>query len=395
MSESKRRASSDGGAKDRPWELRLWAGMTMQAWFGLLKRNRFHVSLSRIPMVIMNSGISGFNSILALLQRLFYGRRIEQCELAEDPIFIIGHWRTGTTWLHELMVLDDRYAYPTSYDCFAPRHFLFSERLTRWWLWLFLPRRRPMDNITVGLDSPQEDEHALYAMGMHSPYLTWAFPNHPPQDQEYLDLRTLQPQQRKSWKEALHWFLRALQVKYPGKRLVLKSPTHTFRVPVLLEMFPRARFVYMVRDPLVIFPSMLKTWKRLYRYHGAQVPKYEGLEEYVFETFNRMLDVFEEDRRQIDDSRLCTVRYEDLVADPLTQLQRIYDELDLGEFEQVKPRFEERIGALADYRVNRHELPPALHDQIVERWAPYFEKYGYSKARNDNSEREPAARESS
>ena len=64
MTEAKGKAVSDGGAKDRPWELRLWAGMTMKAWFGLLYRNRFHVSPSRIPMVAMSSGISVFNSFL-------------------------------------------------------------------------------------------------------------------------------------------------------------------------------------------------------------------------------------------------------------------------------------------------------------------------------------------
>lgn len=377
MTEGKREAVSDGGAKDRPWELRLWAGMTMKAWFSLLVRNRFRVSPSRIPMVVMNSGISVFNSFFALPQRLFYGRRIAHCELAEDPIFIVGHWRTGTTFLHELMVLDDRYAYPTSYDCFAPSHFLFSKSLTNWWLWLFLPRRRPMDNMTVRLNSPQEDEHGLYALGMHSPYLTWAFPNNPPQDQEYLDLRNVSPDERTRWKETFHWFLRALQVKYPGKRLVLKSPTHTFRIPVLLEMFPNARFVYLVRDPFTIFPSMIKTWKRLYRYHGAQVPKYEGLEEYVFQTFSHMFEIFEEDRELIDASRLCVVRYEDLAAAPVAQVQRVYEELDLGEFDKVKPALEEHVDSLTDYRVNRHELPQELHDQIVERWAPYFQKHGY------------------
>ena len=107
------------------------------------------------------------------------------------------------------------------------------------------------------------------------------------------------------------------------------------------------------------------------------MPKYEGLEEYVFDTFNRMFDVFEEDRKRIDASRLCVVRYEDLVAAPVAQMERIYDELELGEFDRVKPALEKRVGALADYRVNRHELPTELRDQIVERWAAYFEKYGY------------------
>lgn len=377
MTGAKGKAVSDGGAKDRPWEPRLWNGMTMKAWFGLLFRNRCCVSPSRISMAAINSVLSVLNSFLALQQRVVFGRRIARCELVEDPIFILGHWRTWTTWLHELMVLDDRYAFPTNYDCFAPSHFLFSKRLTNWWLWMLLPRRRPMDNVRVRLDSPQEDEHALCGLGIRSPYLTWAFPNHPPQDQEYLDMREVPPEELQRWKKTFHWFLRALQVKNPGKRIVLKSPTHTFRIPVLLDMFPNARFVYLVRDPFAVFPSMMKTWKRLYRYHGAQVPRYDGLEDYVFEAFNHMFDVFEEDRKLINPSRLCVVRYEDLVAAPVAQLERIYEELDLGGFAGVKPTFEEHVAALADYRPNRHELPQELHDQIVERWAAYFEKHSY------------------
>ncbi len=91
-----------------------------------------------------------------------------------------------------------------------------------------------------------------------------------------------------------------------------------------------------------------------------------------------MFEVFEEDRKLIDASRLCVVRYEDLVANPVAQLERIYEELDLGEFEGIRPAIEERISALADYRPNRHELPQELRDQIAERWAAYIEKYGYS-----------------
>lgn len=390
MGTAKKTEKTDGGAKDRPWEPRLWNGMTMKPWFGLLKRNRFDVAPSRIPMATINSGLSVINSGLALMQKLTYGRRIANCKIAEDPIFILGHWRTGTTWLHELMVLDDRHAYPTTYQCIAPAHFLFSAPLTRWWLWMLLPRKRPMDNVRISLDTPQEDELALCALGARSPYATWAFPNHPPQDQEYLDLRNVPPDELERWKHTFQTFLATLQIKNPGKRIVLKSPTHTFRVPVLLDMFPNARFVYLVRDPFVVFPSMIKTWKRMHSYHGAQVPKHEGLEQYVLDTFEHLDRVFEEDRQLIDPTRLCVMRYEDLVADPITETERIYTKLDLGEFERVRPKLQEYVAGLSDYTPNRHDLPDELQDRIEKQWSGYIDRYGYTRRR----QQETTARES-
>lgn len=379
MTDKNVKRKADGGARDMPWEPRVWNGMTLKPWFNLLARNGFRVSPTRVPMALINTGLSVANSGLALSQRIAFGRKIAECQLADDPVFILGHWRTGTTWLHELMVLDERHAFPTTYECLAPSHFLFSKPLTSWWLWMLMPRRRPMDNVRIGLDSPQEDELALCALGARSPYLTWAFPNRPPQDDEYFDLRNLSSEDLASWKATFDSFLRSVQVKNPGKRIILKSPTHTFRVPVLLDMFPNARFVYLVRDPFVVFPSMLKTWKRLHKYHGAQSPKHDGLEEYVFKNFEHLHRVFEEDRERIAAERLCVLRYEDLVSSPIERTKQIYDDLDLGDFENVRPKMEQFVAGLADYVPNRHELPPELHEQIATRLSDYIEKYGYTQ----------------
>ena len=118
---------------------------------------------------------------------------------------------------------------------------------------------------------------------------------------------------------------------------MLKSPPHTCRIRVLLEMFPKAKFVHIVRDPYVIFPSTVNLWKRLYRDEGLQVPTYEGLEEHVFTTFTRMYDAFDRDRDLIGPGQFCEVRYEELVADPMEQMRRVYEELELGDFESVRP----------------------------------------------------------
>jgi omega-hydroxy-beta-dihydromenaquinone-9 sulfotransferase len=146
----------------------------------------------------------------------------------------------------------------------------------------------------------------------------------------------------------------------------------------LLEMFPKARFIHIVRNPLVIFPSTINLWKRLYRNDGLQVPTYEGLESHVFETFERMYEVFERDRGLIPAGQFCEVRYEDLVAQPIQQMQRIYGELNLGEFEKVRLPMEGYFAQKADYKTNRYQLPPELAAEVQRRWASFFERYGYT-----------------
>ena len=366
-----------GGSKDRFWIPRFWDGMGMAAWFGLLARNRFTVGPLCIAMAVIISALTVVNELMWVLQEVFYGRTIRRTEVEHHPIFIIGHWRSGTTLLHELLVLDDRHTYPDTYACFAPKHFLLTSRVIPWLLHFLLPSRRPMDNMAVGWNRPQEDEFALCNLGARSPYLTITFPNNPPQDQKYLDLRGLSTEELARWKRTFALFLKCLTVREP-KRIVLKSPPHTCRIKRLLELYPDARFVHIVRDPYVLFPSTINLWKRLYRDQGLQTPRYEGLEEHVFETFCRMYEVFEQERESIAPSRLCEVRYEELIEDPMRQMRRIYEQLELGGFDAVQPALEKHLAAVAGSKTNRYEISPQTHAEITRRWSAFIHKYGYS-----------------
>ncbi len=369
--------TDSGGAKDRPWELRIWSGICPTGIFRELVRNRFQCSPTRIGMAMILSALSFMNFLLWLLQTVLYGRRIARTEIRQPPVFVLGHWRSGTTLLHELLVSDPRHTYPNTFDCFCPNHFLLSTRLFTWWLWPLMPAKRPMDDMAVGWDSPQEDEWAMCNMGIPSPYLTLLFPNRPPAYPEYLDLRAVSPAARERWKAGLMWFLRCLTLRKPG-RVVLKTPQHTCRIKTLLEMFPDARFVHIVRNPYVIFPSTVKLWKRMYRYHGLQVPRFAGLEEHVFNTFNRMYEVFEEDRRLVPAGQFCEVRYEELVKDPVGQMRTVYEQLGLGDFEVVRPAIEGYLQRTKDYKTNRHELPSEMRDEITRRWDAFIRRYGYA-----------------
>jgi hypothetical protein len=332
-----------------------------------LAANRFRVHPRRLSMALIILLAGAVNTILGALQRLFYGRRIARTEICEHPIFVVGHWRSGTTLLHELLALDPRHAAPTTYACFVHNHFLLTRRLFRPILSRLMPARRPTDDMPVGWDLPQEDEFALCNMGMPSPYLTMMFPNRPPQYLEYLTLDRVPPPDRERWKRALLWFLRSLTLDR-ARRLVLKSPPHTGRIRILLEMFPDARFVHIVRDPCVVFASTMRHYERLFRDQGLQWPRFEGIEELVLDTGDRMYEAFERDRPLLARGRLCEVRYEDLVADTPGQMRRIYETLELGEFDRVLPAIRQYVAARAGYQANRYEIPPETRERISRRW---------------------------
>jgi hypothetical protein len=367
------------GYQDRFWIPRFWNGMNVTTCFAFVARNRFAVSPLRVAMVLINCGLSFINSALWLLEIALFGRKIKRTKLEQDPIFVIGHWRSGTTLLHELLVRDPRHTYPDTYACFAPTHFLVSSWLIKPCLKFLLPSRRPTDNMAAGWDHPQEDEFALCNMGALSPYLTIAFPNRPPQCQDYFDFRGVPEAALHRWKSTLLWFLKCVTVQNP-KRIVLKSPPHTCRIRALLEMFPKAKFVHIVRDP-----STVSLWKRLYRDEGWQLPKYHGLDEHVFDTLTRMYEAFDRDRPLLGDDQFCEVRYEDLVANPVGQMQAVYERFGLGGFESVRPAIEAYFANQKDYKTSHYQLEPELRAEITRRWGKFIQRYGYAA--------EPAARE--
>jgi hypothetical protein len=366
--------------KEREWAPRFWLGCDFFAWMRLLSRNRFAIHPSLAYIAVIDTIFSVGNTSIRLLQNLFFGRRIAATKIEHAPIFVIGHWRSGTTLLHELLVLDERFTYPTSYACFAPNHFFTTERFADPWFGFLLPSHRPMDDMTIGWNSPQEDEFALCNLGLPSPYLTLAFPNHPPQGQEYLDFEGVPPADIARWKAGLLQFLQQITYMNP-KRIVLKSPPHTGRIPVLKEMFPDALFVHIVRNPYKVFSSTVNLWKRMYEGQGLQKPNYQGLEEHVLATYLRMNQQLERTRGLVDPSRFYEIRYEDLVRDPVGQLRRLYEHFGLGDFEKVAPKIEEYQAARADYKTKRYEMSAEERELITRHWGEFIEKYGYSTER--------------
>ena len=359
------------------WAVPVWIGCSFSAWARLLIRHRAAVHWSRWHFAVLFTLASAVNSFLGLWQKILFDGRVAKTVIADPPIFIVGHWRTGTTLLHELLVLDDRHTGPTGFECIAPQHFLLTERVAPW-LGFLVSKHRAMDNMDLSLYHPQEDEFIWCMQGQPSPYLTLAFPNRPTQYQyeRYLDLEQLTSRELDAWKRILFRFVQQLYFRH-RKAVILKNPNHSFRIKVLLDIFPQAKFIHIIRDPYVVYPSSIHLLKTLSRVHSLQRPMFEGLDEKVLSTYVDLYRKLDEGRELVDPSRFYELRYEDLIGDPEGQLRQLYGHLGLDGFEEYLPRLRKYLAEHAHYATNTYELTAEQRAIVTERWGEVIRRYGY------------------
>jgi hypothetical protein len=357
------------------WTPPAWIGVTLPVWIGLMRRYRFPVAADRLGRFLLPTAMAPLNSLAAAAQALVFGRQIEAVGIDAPPVFIVGFLRTGTTWMHELLASDPRHTAPATYQCMAPEHFLITRALGPLVARL-LARRRAMDDMEQGWERPFEDEFALCLSGLDSPYYYFFFPQSTRPTVAVYGDGPDDPPSLERWKTSYVRFLKAVVLARPG-RLVLKSPPHTARIDRLVATFPASRFVHMVRNPLGVVPSAIHTVRALIEVYGLQHACRQAIEDWVVRHFELMNRRWDEDRARLPPGHFIDVRYEDLVADPMGELERIYAGLGLGPFALARDGVERYLAGVAGYRTNRFTIDGELRRRIVERFGPVMRQYGY------------------
>ena len=349
-------------------------GMSAGVWLRVLYDNGFGVDTPFIGSSLSVTAASLLNSVCRRLDDFGIGKDDEPLA---DPLFIVGHWRSGTTLLHNLMATDTRFATPDFCQAFFPNSFVTAGKPLRWILERALPKKRVIDDMEIGPGLPQEDEFALCALTGLSPYVAYAFPKNWQHYNRYLTFKDVPEEDVRRWQAAVRGYVRKLTRVYK-RPLILKSPPHTARLRLLLEIFPNAKFVHVHRNPFDVFQSSCRTLSLGPPLLRMQHFDFNNLEDLILGRYEMLYDMYLEQRALVPKGNLYEMSFDALTRDPVGEVEALYRGLGLPAFAENIGDLEAYVASLKGYRPNRHSgLADQTAERIATRWERFFSTWGY------------------
>lgn len=351
----------------------LTLGMRAEVLARLVRRHGVSPTPRHLSRLAFCSQGAVWASLLGLMERRLQGASIKAAPPPRDPVIIPSHWRTGTTILHQLMARDPALVCPSLFQVTLPDSFLVSRPYAEPILSPAMRGKRPMDNVRLGFDEPQEDEYALYRLTGVSPLARLVFPRRAGYflagDDSFLPR---DPAEQQAWEEALVRFVTRLQLSSQGRRVVLKNPFHSLRLPTLLRLFPGARFLHIRRDPLAVIPSTLRMWRIVAADNclRREVPA-PTLQE-VVAGYARVTRRLEADLDALPPGQVARLRFEDLELRPRGALRSAYRQVGLTYSHPLDAAVQAFQEEHRDYQKTRHQLSDEERDYIRRELAEFF-----------------------
>jgi hypothetical protein len=244
---------------------------------------------------------------------------------------------------------------------------------------VFVPGRRPQDDVKLTLDDPAEEEQPFSTMTHRSSIHSFYFPNNQEYFRKYHLFEGTSDQERSAWREEYLFLLKNIAFYNGNSNLLLKNPHNTGRIPELLEIFPGARFIFLHRDPEILFHSTRRLYQKMISTQFLQSFEQDAIDRVILETNAAVMKRYMESRSLIPDGQLVELGFEELNNNPIESLHRIYEELGLEGFEDALPGIRDYLESVKDYRLNRYpELSPEWRERLREAWGSWAEAYQYS-----------------
>lgn len=301
-------------------------------------------------------------------------------EELEPPVFILGHWRSGTTHLYNVMCKSGAWSYVPPLATGLPWDMFGIGKVFRPLLERALPEHRYIDNIPVTPESPQEDEIALANMTPLSFYHGIYFPA---KFEEFLFRGVFfdgcTPVEIAGWRSRFVYLLRKLSKLQDGRRLLIKNPVYTARLAMLRNIFPQAKFVHIARNPYDVFQSMRNFYRKLFAEFALQQYAHVDIDEAIFSVYERMMADLAADARDLAPPDFVELRYEDLDRDGLSALETIYRSLEIPGFEAGRSAFENYLASVKKFEKNRFDYSNDDANKVERRLGRFIEQGRYRR----------------
>ena len=322
------------------------------------------------------TALAGFP--LRRLEDLAFNARLRTLELPESPIFVIGHWRSGTTYLHNLLCQDTNFGYVSLFQTLANDLCIVGSSVIKPVLEKVIPKVRPTDNVPFNLDQPQEDEHVVARISPYSFYHLCCFPKLARKYfEKYVLFQETSVDEIEAWKQTYLAVLKKATLNMGNRQLVLKNPVNTGRIRQLLEIFPDAKFVHIYRNPYDVFLSTRNQYLTTLEITRLQTITRKEVDGNIILFYKQIMQQFLKDRVLIPENNLVEIRFEDFEASPLSALEMIYDRLSLPGFAKAVNRFNKFTTSQANYKKNQYDLTDDVVQTVNDNWAFAFDTWRY------------------
>ena len=313
-------------------------------------------------------------------ERLVMQSRLPREEDMPAPVFILGHWRSGTTHLYNIMCQSGEWGYVPPVATGLPWDLFGLARIFNSLLEKALPEHRYIDNIPVRPDSPQEDEIAIANMSEVSFYHGIYFPRAFQENvNRGLFFDGCSSSEIEAWRRQFTYFLRKLYLHQGEKPLLVKNPVYTGRFAMLREMFPDAKFIHIHRNPYDVFLSMQNFYRKLLKQFALQSYDHVDIDEAIFQIYERMMKAYEEDAKHVPPGSLVELRYDTLDDQPLESVEKIYTSLNLPGFAEGRSQFEHYLASIRSFKKNNFEYSDEVAAKVENRLGYFINKWGYEK----------------
>lgn len=305
-------------------------------------------------------------------------KKLAEKPLEMDPLFILGHWRSGTTFVHNVFACDKHFGYTTTYQTVFPHLMMWGQPFFKKNMAFLMPDHRPTDNMELKVDLPQEEEFALSNMMPYTYYNFWFFPQRMMEYcDRYLIHKTITEEERKVFKDT---FMRLVKVSLwntGGSQYLSKNPPHTGRIRTLLEMFPNAKFIYLKRNPYTVFESTRSFFTNTIKPLMLQQISNEELTANFVEVYKRLFDSFESEKHLIPQGNLVEIKFEDFEKDAYAMTENIYQQLNLPGFEESKNNIAAYLDKKKGYKKNKYKYEAETVKTVEENWGMALKEWGY------------------
>jgi hypothetical protein len=292
------------------------------------------------------------------------------------PIIIVGHWRSGTTMLHNHLHATGAFAVLRHVDAIRP----WAANPRDGWLARRLHSgHRGLDEMPLNAESPQEDEIALAAMTPLSSFHFTSFPR----DigaifRRSVLLEDVSPADLDHLEFCLRFVLARIRRQQTAPLpILLKNPAHTARIDFLRHRFPQARFIHIVRHPVHVQLSNLRFVDFLMRPLSLQGPPGTEFADSISSRYRSMMLAHLQQRRSLPAGSYHEIRYEDHILDPEAHIRRIFDFLGLPLLSAHLEGLRTHLAQSAGYRGNRHPEDESLRDQFTRESGFALDQWNY------------------